>query len=283
MTQHEIAYHELEREAALPLLLDDQGGRLYRLGLRFCGNHSDAQDLVQETFLQAYRKWHQYRGDSAVTTWLYTIASRVCQRMHRKRAGEPSHLESIDELLPFSASERVVLKDRGKIPSDEAIHRDLLHQAEAAIAGLPVEFRIPLILKDVIGLSLEEIGTVLEMRPETVKTRLHRARLRVRKAMESTLPKEPAPAPAYDRQVCLDLLQVKMDALDRGAPFPVNRKVLCERCMGLFTELDLGRDLCLELGQGELPDEVRKVVLDTMQACGDASQGEPDDVAAGEK
>ncbi len=264
MTHSETAYHELERDAALPRLLDEQGGRLYRLGLRFCGNHTDAQDLVQETFLLAYRKWDQYRGESAVTTWLYTIASRVCQRMHRRRAGEPQTMESLDELLPFGAAEQVLLKDRGKLPSDEAAHRDMLRRVESAIAGLPIDFRIPLILKDVIGLSLEEIGAVLELRPETVKTRLHRARLRVRKELEANLPKQPAPPPAYDRQVCLDLLRVKMDSLDRGAPFPVDRNVLCERCMGLFAELDLGRELCLELGQGALPEEIRQVVLNAM-------------------
>lgn len=254
-----------DRSVAIPRLLDDHGGRLYRLGLRFCGNHSDAQDLVQETFLQAYRKWHQYRGDSSVTTWLYTIASRVCQRMHRRRAGQPARMESLEELLPFGSTHMAVLRARGHDPADEAAHRDLLTRAEQAIAGLPVEFRIPLVLKDVIGLSLEDIAAVLGILPDTVKTRLHRARLRVRKDLESRLPSAPAARPKYNRQVCLDLLRAKLESIDRGAPFPVEAKVLCDRCRGLFAELDLGRDLCLELGEGDLPAAVRNVVLKAMR------------------
>ena len=59
---------------ALPMLIDRYGGRIYGLGVRFCGNEADAEDLVQEVFLQAFRKWDQFEGRSAPSTWLYTIA-----------------------------------------------------------------------------------------------------------------------------------------------------------------------------------------------------------------
>ncbi|MHC5114458.1 MAG: RNA polymerase sigma factor, partial [Planctomycetota bacterium] len=82
-------------------LVDEYGGQLYALGVRFCGDRTEAEDLVQEVFLQAYRAWDSFEGRSSRRTWLYTIAARACQRMHRKRAGEPERMGSLDELLPF--------------------------------------------------------------------------------------------------------------------------------------------------------------------------------------
>ena len=74
--------------------------RLYRIGLRMCGKPDEAEDLVQETLLQGFRKWEQFEGRSNPATWLYTIAGRLCQRKHRRRAGEPARLESLSDLLP---------------------------------------------------------------------------------------------------------------------------------------------------------------------------------------
>lgn len=84
--------------AAVSRLFEEHGARLYRLGLRFCGSADEAQDLVQEVFLQAFRKWDQFDGRSAPATWLYTIAARRCQRRHRRRAGEPRSLLSLSSL-----------------------------------------------------------------------------------------------------------------------------------------------------------------------------------------
>ena len=88
----------IPREEAIPRLLDLHGGRLLGLGQRICGTPEEAEDLVQEIFVQAWRKWDQFDGRSDPFVWLYTIARRICQRMHRKRAGEPERLESLDVL-----------------------------------------------------------------------------------------------------------------------------------------------------------------------------------------
>ena len=89
----------LSATEAVPALLIKYGGRLYRLGIRFCGNADEAQDLVQEVFFAAFRKWDQFGGRSDSGTWRYTIAARACQRRHRKRAGEPPRLLALDDLL----------------------------------------------------------------------------------------------------------------------------------------------------------------------------------------
>lgn len=252
------------RDEALPLLVDAHGGRLFSLGLRFCGNREEAEDLVQETFLQAYRSWDQFEGRSRVATWLYTIASRICQRFHRRKSGEPEHLESLEELLPFGESRM------GVVPHDDPIAAGIRaegrEQIEAAIAALPLDFRMPLVLKEIVGLSLAEIAATLGIRAATVKTRLHRARLRIRKALEDALPRKEVPPAIYSKQVCMDLLQAKQDTLDRGAPFEFPDRVVCERCSELFATMDLTQEICRDIAQGELPDTVRQELLARLRA-----------------
>lgn len=87
-------------QTAIPRLFEAHGGRIYTLGLRMCGDPDRAEDLVQETFLKAFGGWDQFEGRSNPATWLYSIASRACQRMQRRRAGEPRRMLSLTELLP---------------------------------------------------------------------------------------------------------------------------------------------------------------------------------------
>ena len=79
-------------------LFDSHGDRIFGLGLQMCGSPEDAEDLVQETFLRAYRAWDTFEGLSAPCTWLFTIAARTCKRLHRRRSGAPLRLESFHDL-----------------------------------------------------------------------------------------------------------------------------------------------------------------------------------------
>ena len=253
------------RDEALPRLVEAEGGRLYALGLRFCGNPDEAEELVQETFLQAYRGWDDFEGRSRVTTWLYTIASRVCQRFHRKRAGEPEQLESLEELLPFGEPRMAVVPaDEGQDGLSQTIRAESREAIEAAIAALPDEFRMPLVLKEIVGLSVAEVAAVLGVVEGTVKTRLHRARLRIRKALETALPERDVPPPIYSKQVCLDLLQAKQDSLDRGTGFAFPDNVVCERCAEVFATLDLAQDVCRDIARGELPPGLRERIREQL-------------------
>lgn len=82
-------------------LVEEHAGQLYQLAFRFCGSRDEAEDLVQEVFLHAHRSWDGFRGESSEKTWLYKIAARACQRMHRKRSCEPDQIGSLHDLLPF--------------------------------------------------------------------------------------------------------------------------------------------------------------------------------------
>ncbi len=249
-------------EVALPRLLESQGGRLYSLALKFCGSPEDAEDLVQEVFLLAFRKWSQFRGASQPTTWLYTIASRACQRRRRRRAGEPASLTSLSDLMPFGDGPVADLPAPEAGPLDAQLRREARENVERALSQLPRRYRMALVLKDLVELPVADVARVLSLKEATVKTRVHRARLQLRQALSEGLPAKHAPPPLYSQQVCLDLLSAKQEALDHGVAFPVGGSEVCERCAALFATLDLGRDVCLEIGRGELPAALRSRVLE---------------------
>jgi RNA polymerase sigma-70 factor (ECF subfamily) len=227
-----------------------------------CGDPDEAQDLVQDVFLQAFRKWDQFEGRSSPSTWLYTIAARVCQRRHRLRAGEPRNLEPLATLLPSGEEGVVDLPSGEDTPQDVLERKEIRETVQRALIELPPKFRLPLILKELMDLSITEIAEVLGLKEATVKTRLHRARLFAAKELSRDLPKRPAPHPDHQKTVCLDLLQAKQEALDRGAPFPVPQQELCQRCQSLFATLDLASDACHRLAAGELPTPVREALLE---------------------
>ncbi|QDU65478.1 RNA polymerase sigma factor [Engelhardtia mirabilis] len=235
------------REQAVPELVEAESGRLWSLARRFCGNEHMAEDLVQEVFTQAWRSWDDFEGRSSPRTWLYTIASRACGRMKRPRSGQPARIESLDELLPFGETRMAVVPDPGESPLDAAQRHEFTARVEAAIVDLPDDFRLPLVLREIAGLSLEEVGQVLDIPTATIKTRLHRARLKLRRSLEEVLPRAELPPAAYSRQVCLDLLKAKQESLDHGVSFAPSEPLVCERCSEVFASLDLVTDLCRDL------------------------------------
>lgn len=253
-------WREIPAEQAVIRLLDEHGGQIYALGLKLCGSPEDAEELVQETFLNAFRKWEQFEGRSSPATWLYTIASRRCQRMRRKKSGEPARMESLSELLPGPAADIPDLATPELDQLDEQLQKEIQVSVEAAIASLPVTFRLPVVLKEIADFSISEIAEILGIKESTVKTRVHRARLLLRKALTDRLPQRWAEHPSHSRRTCLDLLSMKQEALDRGVEFPLPPSELCTRCQSLFRSLDLAHDVCVQLRGGDLPDALRQMV-----------------------
>lgn len=261
----------LPADIAIARLAEEHAGRLYQVALRFCGHADEAEDLVQEVFLSAFRSWDGFRGESDPRTWLYRIAARACQRMHRRRAGEPDHIGSLDSLLPFGEPLIASVPDDQPEAIQTQIRAEAQQRLEAAIARLPDDFRIPLILKEIVGFSVRDIADILGMEQATVRSRVHRARLKLRDAIDGAIPRsaEPAPPPAYDRQTCLDLLNAKQDALDRGVAFP--ESVICDRCRSVFASLDLAQDLCRGLGSSQNGPEQAELlgrIKDAVRAAG---------------
>lgn len=257
---------------AIPRLVEREGARVLGLSLKLCRNRADAEDLVQETFLQAFRNWDQFEGRSDPSSWLYTIAARACARRYRRRSGEPARMESLDELLPSGEARVAMVPSGGGSAFDEHRRREIGEIVDRALGALPRDFRVPLVLKEIAGLSLREIAEVLDLKPATVKTRVHRGRLALRKELASNLPSRTAPPPDHEREVCLDLLRSKLTAMDRGVEFPVPDEELCERCRSLFDSLDLTAEACRWIHEGPLPDRLRLELLATLEGS-DATSG----------
>lgn len=167
-------------------LYRDHVDLVYRYAHRLCGEMESAKDLVQETFLSAYRGFSRFRGDARISTWLYTIASRACIRMRRKRKGQPERELSLDEFVPTSDGEfHLQIPVDGLTPEEALENKELREALDQAIQKLPSKYRMTLVLRDMEGLSAKEVGIVMGANERAVKSRLHRARLFVRRELSA--------------------------------------------------------------------------------------------------
>ncbi len=171
---------------AFDRLYRDHVDRIYRFAQRLCRQVEDAQDLVQDTFLNAYRGLEQFRGDAQVSTWLYRIAARACLRLRRKRKGEPDRELSLDEFIPTSEGEfRLQIPTDGLTPEEALENKELRRALHQAIQKLPNKYRLVLVLRDMEGLTAKEVGAIMGLNERAVKSRLHRARLFVRRELSA--------------------------------------------------------------------------------------------------
>lgn len=240
--------------------MEAYGSRIYQLGLRVCPTATEAEDLVQETMVQALRSWDRYQGDAQPYTWLFRIAVRTCKRMHRRRVGEPDEFVPLDELLGFADGAALRRRPPAAVEWPEESHgeREVRRRLDAALHRVPGPFRVALVLKDIADFSLEEAADILGVQPATVKTRVHRGRLHLRKALEDEGVFSPLPPTEVPRRVCLDLLHAKLEAMDRGVDFPLPHGEICDRCFALFRSLDLAHDACASLRDGKVPATLRE-------------------------
>lgn len=172
--------------AAFDQLYRDHVDLIYRFAQRLCGEADAAKDIVQDTFLNAYRGFKKFRGDAQVSTWLYTIASRACLRMRRKRKGEPERELSLEEFIPTSEGEfKLQIPMDGLTPEEALQNKELRRALDQAIEKLPPKYRMVLVLRDMEGLSAKEVGTIMGLNERAVKSRLHRARLFVRRELSA--------------------------------------------------------------------------------------------------
>ena len=166
-------------------LVTRYGERAYRLASRITGNVSDAEEVVQDAFWTVVRKIETFRGDSAFGSWLYRIVANAAYQRLRRRPGSRREI-SWDEVLPlFDESGRHVAPavDWSARVEDPALQVELRTALTRAIDALPAGYRAVLVLRDVEGRSHGEIADVLGLNIAVVKTRVHRARLFLRKRL----------------------------------------------------------------------------------------------------
>jgi RNA polymerase sigma-70 factor (ECF subfamily) len=153
--------------------------RVFGVALRMLGNRAEAEEVAQEAFVRAHRALGEFRGDAKLSTWLYAITSRLC--LNRLASGERRMARQGEDAL-------LRLSDAGPRPDAALERRELEAALGRAIADLPEDRRIVVVLRDLEGLSYEEIAQVLELELGTVRSRLHRARAELKEKLERFLP-----------------------------------------------------------------------------------------------
>jgi len=163
-------------QRAFEELVRRHADRLYAVVLRFVADPEEAQEVTQEAFLRAWRSVGDFEGRSQFFTWLYRIGINEAKR-RAARSNRVPVVSLDDEPVPEAP-------DWSKAPQSRLEQGDLRRCLEDAIRKLPLEYRVPLILRDVEGLSTAEAAEIMELGEAAFKSRLHRARLAVRRALD---------------------------------------------------------------------------------------------------
>jgi RNA polymerase sigma-70 factor (ECF subfamily) len=155
----------------------------YRFSRLICGAGSaDAEDAMQEALMSVYRRAADIREPKAFRAWLYRTVKNACLIGRRKRVHEPGRLLSLEDVLP---GDDLPLPSGDRSPEQLAIDSRTRARLRRALALLPPSFRVIVFLRDIEGLSTREVAQVVGISEDNVKTRLHRARLQLRKSLEA--------------------------------------------------------------------------------------------------
>lgn len=159
--------------------------QLYGFGRRMCRNPQDAEDMVQNTFLNVFRYLKDFRFESKFKNWLYKIATSTCLKIKRKSRFSPDEPLSLEEMLEIASNEIPTESPAwARLPIDRILNDELRNRLQTAIHNLPETLRVVLVLRDIEGFSTQEAAQILALSEANIKVRLHRARLKLRKDMQ---------------------------------------------------------------------------------------------------
>lgn len=164
--------------------------KMVNVAYQITGDRDQADDIAQETFLRAYKSASRYTEMAKFSTWLYTIAINLCRNELRRRKFKPYSLEEMAE-REDEGKIRIDIADQRSKPDGDLERKETVLHVQRAIAMVPAKFRVPMVLRDIQDLSYEEIGTMLNLPEGTVKSRINRARLRVKQILTPILKEKP--------------------------------------------------------------------------------------------
>jgi RNA polymerase sigma-70 factor (ECF subfamily) len=175
-------------EEALRELEDRYGQRIFQMALRHMKNREDAEEVTQDVLMKVYRKIDKFRGDAALSSWIYRITFNTAMsrlRTHRAaRAAEAerdraaAHARQDPEATPPRQ-----MADWSRMPDEELLRRQLREAVASALPRLPEIYRVPVMLRDIEGLTTEEASIRLRVKDQTLKSRLHRGRVMLRQQL----------------------------------------------------------------------------------------------------
>ncbi|MBL8909892.1 MAG: sigma-70 family RNA polymerase sigma factor [Archangium sp.] len=238
-----------DREATAQVLRDYEQ-RIYRFGLRLCGDEDAAREVLQETLLAAFKGVTSFRGEAELSTWLYALARSFCLRSRRT-----PKTESLD------TDELQRREDPAPTPDARAHAREIGVVLQAALGALSDDAREVVILKDVEGLTAEAIAGVLHEDVAAVKSRLHRARVQLRQHLSAVLEPQDAVVEACP-EFALRLADFAAgEEVDQSMCLLIERHLAeCPKCASACDSLRKTVSLCRHLPGGEVPPPIRAAV-----------------------
>jgi RNA polymerase sigma-70 factor (ECF subfamily) len=162
--------------------------RIFQYSYLMCGQREDAEEVAQDTLLKVFENFETLREPERIRSWVFRIAKNACLMKRRRSVFAPEHELSLDEYLSGDGEAvRHQIADNGILPFDEVLRGEMNQIVQQAIQSLPPNYRSVILLRDMEELSTDETAEILEISTDTVKQRLHRGRLALRKLVEQQL------------------------------------------------------------------------------------------------
>lgn len=159
-------------------LASTYGPRIHQLAFRYLKNWEDAEEVTQDVLMKVHKKIDAFRGDAALSSWIYRITfNTAMSRLRNGRFSRPHEVPRQDESAEHPTQDPA---DWSSLADDQVMRGELRVRLIVALTHLPEVYRVPVILRDIQGLSTEEASSVLRVKPQTLKSRLHRGRLILR-------------------------------------------------------------------------------------------------------
>jgi RNA polymerase sigma-70 factor, ECF subfamily len=176
-------------QAAVRELAARYGPRIQQLAMRHMKNREDAEEVTQDVLLKVHRKIDAFRGDAALSSWIYRITfNTAMSRLRQNRAARVAAQERdrVEALLASGEQARTMTEpaDWSRMPDEHVMRAQLREALAAAVRELPEIYRAPVVLRDIEGLTTEEASSRLKVKDQTLKSRLHRGRLMLRDKLE---------------------------------------------------------------------------------------------------
>jgi RNA polymerase sigma-70 factor (ECF subfamily) len=174
-------------EEALGELADAYSSKIYQLAFRYLRSREDAEEITQDVLFKVYRKVGSFRGDAALSSWIYRITFNAS--MSRLRSLKSQRAQADDRRLTtqdgdeMGGEARTDIADWSDLADEQVLRSQLRRRVMRAILALPAIYRAPVMLRDIQGMSTEEASAMLRVKDQTLKSRLHRGRLILRKQL----------------------------------------------------------------------------------------------------
>jgi RNA polymerase sigma-70 factor (ECF subfamily) len=242
---------------------------VFSFSMKVCGQRQDAEDTMQEALLKSVSNLPKFDSPKALRVWLYKVAKNHCLMSRRKSKFAPKEDLSLEALIPDRRELQKLLGNAEGTPESSLLHRENVKRLREAVQKLPSEYRLILVLRDMEELSDEDVSEITGLRRGTIRVRLHRARLFVRKELaeqeQHRMRHQPAkpsvethlsaqPRPRQCKEMFAELSNYLDDELDDSLCEELEKHIAgCEPCQAFLSSLERSIQQC-RMAPNESPD-----------------------------